>query len=354
MFLYRDNRNKVLSPASQMPFYNTVFRIGSPCGENYGFLVLREGGEVFGYCSENEFLWSHDGDDLVFISSTGLISSRYNSLGNGQVWIGRHEGKLYPMYLMPVLSYRPSNSAPYLPPAIVNSIPKSGTHLCEKILRELGFESGATMFTWEEVLDDFQHEDIHELGDEEGSRGKICPLEVAVGAIPNGTVAMAHASSPSWIMSAFEAGVRHIHCVRNLRDVMISLYRWKRRGSDQPQDLEDFLEFLRTDAEADLILIERCATTILTHGKGRTVRFEDLASPERAKCGAVVLTRVFGLPLEDIHAAVLRAQGAETTTYNAVPSDYRSFWDKDIEAFFEQSGLAELNRKLGYSGESVV
>ncbi|WP_257538993.1 hypothetical protein [Sphingobium sp. CFD-1] len=349
MTLGHDKDNKGLDPDTKISFRNMVFRIGSPCGENYGFLVLREYGEVFGYYSDNELFWAQDGNELAFISSSGLISSRYNSLGNGMIWIGRHERRLYPMYLIPVLSYRPINAASHLPPAVINSIPKSGTHLCEKILLELGFESGATMFTWEDVVDDFQHEDTLELEDKEGSRGKICPLQVAVGAIPNGTVVMAHASSPSWIVSAFEAGTRHVHCIRNLRDVLISLYRWKRRGANCSHDLGDFLEFLRSEAEADLTLVERSATAILSHGKGRTVRFEDLASPESAKRGAVVLARAFGLPLEDINAAIARAQGAKTTTYNAVRSDHHTFWNDDVEEFFEHRGLAQLNRKLGYS-----
>lgn len=309
---------------------------------------MRKHGRVFGYESENERLWYREGEELVLVSRHGRNSSRYRMLGDGEVWFGRHERRVYPMYLIPVLSYTPHENAQHLPPVVINAIPKAGTHLCEAILTELGFESGATMFSWENLVDDFQHEDYLEIEDEEGSRGKICPLDVAIGAIPNGTMVLSHATIGDWIERSLDLGVHHIHCIRNLRDVLISLYRWKMRGVQEELTLADFLSFLEADQSADVALVAKTAQNILAHGLERAVRYEDLTSTNADSTGTRVLARSLGLPENEVAAALACAVNRNTTTYNPIHSDHSQFWSNDLELFFNSSGLADINHALGF------
>lgn len=339
-----------------MGLQHTVYRIGSPCGDNYGYFVLRENGHVFGYDSENEKAWLCEGEELVFVSESGNISSRYRMAsveGLDQIpWIGRHERRIYPMYLMPVLTYSPHENAQHLPPAVINSIPKAGTHLVEAILVELGFQPGATMFSWENLVDDFQYEDLLDLEDSEGSRGKICPIDVAVGAIPNGTVILSHTTDGQWINAAEDVGVVHLHCIRNLRDVLVSLYRWKKRGTNSDFSTEDFLNFLQADSSSDISLIRQSTQNILEFGLNQAIRYEDLVQGLNASSPSVdILTNALSMPREAVTAAVRRSVGKPTTTFNATRLSHEDFWNDDIERFFIDSGLHSLNQNLGYDAE---
>ena len=337
-----------------MNFRNTVFRLGSPCADNYGFLVLKSKGIIFGYESENEKFWDFDEESVYFTAADGRVTSRYRHYGPENIWIGHHERSLYPMYLMPVLSYSPNLAKRHMPPLLINSVPKSGTHFAQQIAMELGFQSGATMLTWERNVDDFQYEGRADIDDERpGARGKICPLDVAVAAIPNGTVVLSHAVNPVWIGAQGVSGLSVIHCIRDLRDVLISLYRWKiKKGDSANIPAMSIDTYLQEEAGSDIELLRQSAANIIAHGHDNVIRYEELM--KRKPSGKLVdtLMRVTNATKSKVEQAIATARNKPAATFTAHHSDFRKVWTDGLQTYFEESGLEALNLQLGYSALS--
>ena len=179
-------------------------------------------------------------------------------------------------------------------------------------------------------------------------RGLVLPAPA--GAIAHllrpGEMVVGHVDDHAQLDEAARAGVTLLHAVRDLRDVLVSLYHFKRtkvapfspadalwRGLD-PQP--GFAAFLLHFAERDIAHISRMAEIILARPEP-VLRFEDLLHGNVPP----------GLPIEGLGQALRDVQGQPNSTFSGRDRAI-SLWSGTAEEFFAASGLKALNERLGY------
>lgn len=332
-----------------------VFRLGSPSDVFYGFLTLRPDGTVFGYDHPNERRWMLENEDLLLLSESGVVTSRYSALADNTVWIGTHEGRLFPMALLPVIDFPPRRSRTDAPALVINTIPKSGTHLLQEFLGRIGWQGTSILITGESRLDDLRgaHRD-HTLG----ARGLICPSDVAVGALQRSQILLTHSTNPRLRAAARSAGVSMVNVVRNLRDVLVSLFRQHRTeeivhiapsgGIRSAEEKQAFLRFLAWADTRDILTIRGVAEGIVGDTHSPLLRFEEVHTGQLGASFMAWLQAVQPIQQERLVAEMNAAKQTDTLTRIPGRARWEEYWNPDIELYFAKSGLAELNRALGY------
>lgn len=200
-----------------------VFAFGSPADQMYGQVVLRPGGKILGYSHANERSWKLDAaGDLLFLTESGTISSRLQA-ESPFMWLGHSEGSRYPVSMVSLLR---NDAGGDLPPIVVNSIPKSGTYFLTAAMAAAGFPDSGLHLAGCDLVDDNRALDIEQV--------HRAPLTVRLpvradlaASIAPGKTSAAHISDPTVIDLIRNDGGHVFHVKRDLRDVMVSMYRFK-------------------------------------------------------------------------------------------------------------------------------
>lgn len=337
----------------------SVFVFGSPCNSNYGKVVFLPNGQLYGYQHENEHTWRMDGEELCLLNIQGQVSSRYHRTGNG--WAGTVEGRRYPLYLNTLIT-TDTCETPGLPPVMVNTIPKAGTYYVEAALKAAGCPSHRLHLGGEDVVDDYRglpDERVHIMPE---TLRLYCPLDLVTATLQGGHV-VAHCDFQHIIDHVRSQGVLVLSVVRNLRDIMKSMFRFLLYMI--PPEPDDFLgqfwreqegdarvtAFLAVEHERGLEHVRQMARMILadTSPQSIVLRYESLKQGDLQPHNIEKLQAINPEFTQRLSDAFVQTYGARTPTFSGEARQQPDPWCDVFEAYFHKSGMADLNAQLGYA-----
>lgn len=344
-----------------MEIQRAVYSFGCQCDKQYGKLVLMRDGSIYGYSHPNERSWSLHGDQLLFHGQDRLVTSRFRYCAEHGAWFGNVEGKKWPLYLIPIIRLGPlpaqDHSNNTLPAVFVNSIPKSGTYFMEAALKNIGLRPTRIHVSGADIVDDYRgipDEDIHR---KPGAVRLSCPIEL-VTALLDGEVVLGHVEHASVIQAVRRQGVCVLSLVRNLRDVLLSLYRFK-LNKVEPKDTEDRLwrglpsekkleGFIFYEHDKGLRHIHSIASFLLQDRDGILLRYEDLCRGVIPEDASAKLSSFSPELASKLPYALKSQYRKKTPTFLGKPTRWQDAWTSFLESCFQATGLAELNAHLGY------
>jgi hypothetical protein len=334
--------------------FRTVYRFGSLTKGHHGYLVLRPDHRVGYYRNPNEAEFRLDETRLKFLHVKGATTGSLIFHPDANCFLP-DGGK--GLYLLPVIELEADDGAPA--PArrlLINTVPKSGTYFLEAAAGRLAFRP-TRLHLGARLCDDFRGVPDAEM--------HIAPeryrVEVPAGAIAQimvgGEIAVGHIPDHNELDAIADAGVTLLHCVRDLRNVLVSLFRFKRRvvrptssadtvwrALPEPQS---FLAFLAFAANRDIANIEKIATAIAKRPEPR-VHFEDMIDHQRMPVLRAALGKMGDSFADAFASSIDQVRGSPTSTLSGSLTEYKQIWSDDAQAFFVSSGLARINRLLGY------
>ncbi|WP_144240859.1 hypothetical protein [Dyella japonica] len=334
--------------------FRTVFKYGSTMYGLYGDMVLGVDGLVRYYSHPNERRYELCDDRLLFFNEVDEVTAELTRVGEGQVFLS---GGLQRVFLLPtlVLDEHPAPLPDY-PPMLINSIPKSGTYLVEGVLRHLGVAPiGLHLGSY--IYDDnrgIEEADVHRAPQ---SRRHSLPAGALAALMGRGECVVGHIEDSFQLAAIDKLGVAKLNCIRDLRDVLISLYRFKLSTVD-PLDVEDrlwralpesgrFLGFLLHFADRDVKHVQEVARAIAAD-VGVRLKFEELLTGQLTEDTSAALAAIDGELATAFSTKLPLVLGMPTSTLSDRPSSHEEHWSAAVQDFFEESGLAEANRMLGY------
>lgn len=334
----------------------TVYAFGSPCDTIYAKLVFKADGTIYGYSHPNEKYWRLEDDELLLISQDGDITSRYKSDGMNN-WIGHLEGKKWPMFLNALLVLDDVDNINKFPSIFVNTIPKAGTYYVESALESLGFLSTNLHLLNNNIVDDYRRlakENIHKRPSDVRL---LCPVELVTQLLV-GEQIVGHVEYFDIIQKIREQNICVLSIVRNLREVLVSLYRFKQnkvaptdygdkfwRNVDKSNRISAFLLYYH---EKDLEHIRVIARSMLDDKQSILLRYEEMLDGIISPKAAEYLNSFYPDLSQKLSEALVAVKDKDTPTYSGKRSDWKVLWNDDVERYFVESGMYELNKKLGY------
>lgn len=306
-----------------------------------------------GYSHPNESIWRWGSDGAVeLISESGKVTVRLET-SDGLSWRGAATGTRWPLTLNAVLTATDIPTG--APSIVVNSIPKSGTYFLDAALNDVGFSSSRFHLSGIHTVDDYRNAPETTMHKNPQIYRTQMPIDLVPCITSRQTIA-AHCEYPEIIQRMRDRGHLVLHVVRNLRDVLISLYQFK-LNVVEPLDVLDhswrrisepnrFIAFMFHFAEKDLKHILKLAQNFSTEPQ---LRYEDLFVGHIPRPIKRILDRFErGLSLK-LTKSVLAVHGKSTPTLSPKRSVWQDHWTDDIELMFNALGLADANRALGYA-----
>jgi hypothetical protein len=342
---------------------NTIFAFGtSNCikstgGGHFGYLILLKDHTVLGYKHNNEAFWEiNDEQQLCFLTSKKQITSRYSYFAEKNTYIGTAENGKQVLYLIPVFSFPELiKEGPVLPSIFINSIPKSGTHLLNAALAKIGYAPANLMIIGENTVGDLRGLTDEEMFKYPWATALKFPHELLL-PMYNNNVITGHVEFPHIIDSIKRNNINIITCVRNLRDVLLSLYKFKRdvfglmpdeRAWKTATGQQHFKLFLDTFHKKDLLHIRSIARTIIADKNKTLLRYENCIKgiiPKHVKNILNNWSPELGLKLEQ---ALQQQINVRTATLSNTPSDWKTDWNDVFEKYY-YNNMDALNKQLGY------
>jgi hypothetical protein len=341
---YAAGRDRVAA----LPVYRTVYRFGAIDSGHFGYIVLGEDGVVKYYKQPPDAPFRFDGTMLRFTDDAGHETVRLRYFPDANCFMADDRSRFY---LLPVLER--DETVPvhgFGPPVMINSIPKSGTYFLEAVLRHLGGVP-FRVHLLSHICDDYRDTPESEMHRNPPMHRVAVPGGAVAHLLRPGDVAVGHVLEAAELDEISRAGVRMLHCVRDLRGVLVSYFRFKKAKVAPICDedvawraLDDeagFLQFLNFAAPRDIVLVAKMAEMIVTR-KEPVLKFEDAL---RGHVPADVAQLLGG---EEFAQALRVMRDKPTSTYSGGTVHYGQYWSEAAEVFFQSSGLAALNRQLGY------
>lgn len=325
----------------------TLYRFGALEAGCFGYLALAKDGRILAYSHPNEHSYRLEDGFLVFLNDKKEVTNRLRHGPESNVFLS--DGKPF-LYLLPLLSLGRGAGKKNLPPVFVNSIPKSGTYFLEAAFARLGAVP-LRLHLGSSSCHDYRGVPENEMHRQPDDHFLPVPAGAIAALMRPGDVAVGHVEDHAQLDAISEAGVRVLHAVRDLREVLISLYRFKRhkvaptspadkiwRGMDEKAG---FLAFLCHFEARDIAFISSMASTVIARQEP-TLRYEHITLGE-------LPSKVQDFP--DLSKALREARGKPTSTLLR-HDESASPWSEAAEDFFQASGLAKLNKDLGYNAQS--
>ncbi|SDU26408.1 Sulfotransferase domain-containing protein [Verrucomicrobium sp. GAS474] len=349
---------------------SAVFAYGSPCNNFHGQLVLRPGGTFYGYRPPHVIRWAleekEDGIDLILIDEGGKVVSRFRR--EGRTWSGTLENHRWPLLFAPLLENDaplPSPACP-LPPLLINSIPKSGTYFLEKALASVGWHS-LRLHLGHGIVDDYRGLPDEHLHVNPYRVRLACDEDLIAAILHPGQLLVGHLGKEAETERIARLGIKTLPCVRNLRDILVSLYRFK-LNKVHPLDIKDalwrkagdldrFSLFLDAFRDHDLHFIGDMAATLLAQaeaahpGVDSFLRYEELENGLLSPFWRKEFENIAPGLAVTIQVALIHTRNTPTPTYSGRRSRWQDHWTPAVEVFFKETGLLELNRRLGYEAQ---
>lgn len=331
----------------------TLFRFGHFHSAPFGFLTFGEDGKVRSYHHDNETNYSFFGNKISFLNSNGKITSTLVKVGSSRFYA---QPGFQGLYLAPLLTLDPPKQNRLNAKILINSIPKSGTHLVDRTLQEIGFIS-SYIHLGNGHVDDNRGISDAEIHRGPGNRRILCSPSALCDLLAPGEIAMGHIDDLRELNKIRNNGITIINCVRDLRDALISRYHFSktRVPSDSSTDKlwrtlpapSDFIGFLIARFPDDITVAKEVARSII-HLGGPRIRFEDLIAGILQPSVSAMLDEIEPRLSSAFQVALSKSINAHTATLSSKRADYKEYWDDDIQCYFDEMGLTALNNALGY------
>lgn len=335
---------------------NTIFSFGSFEDRIYGKLILNSDGTISGYENPHENRWEYVDEELRFIDVEGTITSRFNEVGN-RLFVGKSEINNTNLYLSPLLFLGQSLSTQFHGGFLVNTIPKAGTYFLEAALSAMGSKSVRLHLSGEDIVDDFRQLKDEEIHVNPERVRLFCPNHL-IASLLKGRTAVGHIQYPHILDQFSEHSVFIFNIKRNLRDVLVSMYRFKQNKVLSKGGLDDswravsdnarFISFLNYFADKDLCHIRLVAEMMTKEIPGVSLSYEDMCSGKLSEDAQIKLEKFKPGLSKDLISALNKEYGKSNPTFSGKKSSWQDYWNDDIEIWFVTSGFKELNLKLGY------
>ena len=344
---------------------NTVFAFGTPHnvsrggGGHFGYLVLKKDFTIHGYKHNNEDSWNfNEKGELCFFSKTKEITSRFHYVDKENCYIGNIEGCKQSVYLLPVISCPENNSTAEMqaPSVFINTVPKSGTYLLEGVFKKIGYKPTNIMLIGRNIVSDLRNIPEQNFFKQPWKTTLKFPHNIMT-PLFNNNVITGHIEYLNLLDEMRENNIHVITLVRDLRDVLLSLYKFKRDTFDTREgegnwklfsEPERFKKFTDYYHDKDLEHIRGIVTTTLFDPRKVLLHYEDCVKgviPKREK--KILETWKAGLG-EQIEQNLKEVVNKKTATLTNVRSNWRIDWNDSFEKYYHSSGMANLNKLLGY------
>lgn len=325
-------------PSSSL-IMRTVYRFGGVSGGHYGYIVLRGDGRVGFYSNPNEVFYEFCEDQLSFMNEAGKTTSRLFYHRAANAFLGNE------LYLLPVLHLEEPLKISTQPPLVINSIPKSGTYFIEAALAKLGMCS-LNLHISSDFLHDYRGVDQADMHRKPAALAVNVPAAALAEILCVGEMVVGHIDEHIQLDKIGRLGVRVLHVVRDLREVLVSLYHFKKNRVEpvSPGDVvwrtlpleAGFIAFLSYFETLDIAHIMRMTEIILARPEPM-LQYEQMVQgivPPEANLSGLgeSLSATFNQPTSTL-------SGRDRSL---------SLWSPTIEEFFVASGMHALNKKLGY------
>ncbi len=318
---------------------NTLYRFGGIVAGHFGYMALHEDGRIGAYSHPNECRYELDEDELRFLDAAGGVTSRLRYYQDANVFLGAE------LYLLPVLRLDAAPKTSTLAPLLINSIPKSGTYFVEAAMARLGMQP-LRLHLYPHLLHDYRGIAEAEMHRRPELRAVNAPAGAVAELLRPGDLVVGHIEDHRQLDAVKNAGVRTLHLARDLREILVSLYHFKKNRvapvsaadaawRDLPPE-EGFIAFLCYFENRDIGHIAAIATTILD-------RPEPILHYTQAINGIVPSE----LDYPGLGEALRAARGQPTSTLSQRDHD-STLWSTAALEFFSASGLRSLNKHLGY------
>lgn len=328
---------------------STIYSFGSSCDGIYGQMVFFPNGIIHGYVHPNECYWDLENGVLIFYDVNRVISASFDFSERLNTWIGISKGQKWPLFLVPVIKIdSPVNSGLSI---FINSIPKSGTYFLEKVFTSLGMKSSGLHLSGRTTIHD--NRGIDNIHFQPSNQYIRCDLSLLASLLADtNTITVGHIEYVDVVNKFSDSGIKVISVVRNLRDVLVSLMKFKEQKVKEsscaeslwkkqvgPNKLEAFLCYYHS---LDIQHIKSVTAAIIEY-ETDVVKYEELVN------GNFPLSVVNNYSqLSEIEEHLKRNLNVSTSTYSGQRSNFSDFWSIDMDKYFFDSGLYELNAKLGY------
>lgn len=354
------------SEKEQTKIFRTVYAFGSFCDKIYGYMTLQPDGKILGYYHPNEARYEIRKGKLYFFHENGYITSVLDYYPETNMFMGFVYNKKYPLFLAPVITLNQFNSRLEYPPILINSIPKSGTYFLERALIEIGYNSHRLHLSGYNIVDDYRGISDEEMHVDPEKVRIYLPVYLITSLLKNGELVVGHIESKEVIYEIKKQDILLIYLVRNLRNVLVSLYRFKynkvKPNDSIPNDYywrkvtkdkERFKAFLLVYFEYDLSHIKNIASLICEENEREKdnviiIRFEDLVNLKLGNEIKKKISHIHRDLFKFIEIGLKKALFTKTSTFSGKISNFEELWDDEVEEFFEISGLKKLNQLLGY------
>jgi len=337
---------------------STAYTFGNPVDRAYGSMIFRPGGEIGGYRNPNEERWELATDGcLRLFGASGRLQSEFWQLGDSAAFQGQSTRDNVPFYLFPLIKHEARVDSA-LPNVLINSLPKSGTYFLEKILKEAGWRATRLHLVSGGYVDDYRGLPDEQMHVEPEKLRIRCSSQCVSALLGHGELIVGHLATLDELWGVAVEGVRIINVVRNVRNVLTSLYRFKltrvleREGVPESwrgtEESMKFVEFLKFYTDRDIGFLSNMLRFLLSNRGYAILRFEDIMSGNISALQP--LCDASHIELEYLRAAAERSRGQVTPTWSGELSSWENVWSHDAEEIFKESGLFELNGAFGYEG----
>ena len=334
----------------------TVYLLGSAETGHIGQISLGADGRVKGQADPKRARFGFQGDRserFYFLNEAGEKQARLRYQAEANMFFPDDVSGLY---MVPLVTLDPPREAFGSARLMINTIPKSGTYLLDMVLTAIGYHGLGLHLIPGECHDNrgVPAELIHR---DPFSRRIFAPAGAVALVMAAGEYALGHVGDERQVGLIDRAGVGMINCQRDLRNVLVSLFRFKLKSVDPqaPSDrvwrrmaeADGFLGFLCAAASTEIDDIRNFAE-LMPRLPGVLLRFEDLVQgiiPAAQRDALDLLDDGLGMMME---AVLPEHLGRQSSTLSAQRSDWHGLWSPAAEEFFDRSGLLDANRGLGY------
>ena len=250
------------------------------------------------------------------------------------------------------------------------SIPKSGTHLLNLILHNLGYKF-CGLHAFDDSCNDYR---LLPLGTQDhinyypNVKELVLPIPfyVLVDLIPPDTILPSHLLNLESIRKARLHNMNKIlYTTRDLRHIHVSLMRhvmWIKGHGNPKTPVKNYtpiqmIEYCHSiDPFTGLMNLDyinkaaRVAVSLKSEDYALGVCFEDITSNNRKNMESSInsICTVTGKNSDDVFQAIQQSCGTDTLTYTGQPSTLDRIWTQEVEDIFVASGGDVLNEQLGY------
>jgi Sulfotransferase domain len=338
--------------------FGTSHNVSRQGGGHFGYLVLKKDNTIHGYKHDNEDTWNFDEKgNLCFFSKTKEITSRFRYIENENCYIGNIENCKQTVYLLPVISC-PENSTTNIqkPSVFINTVPKSGTYLLEAAFKKVGYKATNIMLIGRNIVSDLRNIPEQNFFKQPWRTTLKFPHNIMM-PLFNNNVVTGHIEYLNLLDEMRRDNMRVVTLVRDLRDVLLSLYKFKRdtfdtrleegnwKLSSEPERFKKFTDYYH---DKDLEHIRSIVHTTLLDSNKILLLYENCVKgivPKKEKRHLDVWSPNLG---EQIEQALKDVANKKTATLTTSRSNWRTDWNDSFENYYQSSGMANLNKLLGY------